>query len=75
MQRQPNAAAPEMASTLEEKLKHALIPGRLYIRYRAAKEWHRGEPEVRLLGSLIDKNRDAIDAGANKGTYTGVTAR
>jgi FkbM family methyltransferase len=61
---------PELTSTLEEKIKHALIPGRVYIRYRAAKEWYRGEPEVKLLSSLIDKKRDAIDAGANKGTYT-----
>ena len=68
--RQPDPPAPELTSTLEERIKHALFPGRLYIRYRAAKEWWRGEAEIKFLSSLIDKKRNAIDAGANKGVYT-----
>jgi FkbM family methyltransferase len=66
---------PVLTSTLEERLKHALVPGRCYIRYRAAKEWWRGEAEIRLLPSLIDRRRDAIDVGANKGTYSYFMAR
>ena len=66
---------PGLTSTLEERLKHALVPGRCYIRYRAAKEWWRGEPEIRLLPSLIDRRRNAIDVGANKGTYSYFLAR
>ena len=69
------AAAPGLTATFEERLKHRLIPGRLYIRYRAAKEWRRGEPEIRLLPELIDRRRNAVDVGANKGTYTYVMAR
>jgi FkbM family methyltransferase len=61
--------------TLEERLKHALIPGPLYIRYRAAKEWRRGEREVRLLPHLVDPERISIDVGANKGVYTYFLAR
>lgn len=66
---------PSLTSTFEERLKHALIPGRCYIRYRAAKEWWRGEPEIRLLPSLVDRRRNAVDVGANKGTYSYFLAR
>ncbi|MGE5269971.1 MAG: FkbM family methyltransferase [Thiohalocapsa sp.] len=68
-------AAPLPTSTFEERLKHALIPGRCYIRYRALKEWRRGEQEVRLLPQLVDRRRNAVDVGANKGTYTYFLAR
>ncbi len=61
--------------TLEERIKYALIPGPLYIRYRAAKEWRRGEREVRLLPNLVDPKRASIDVGANKGVYTYFLAR
>jgi FkbM family methyltransferase len=66
---------PGLTSTFEERLKHALIPGRCYIRYRAAKEWWRGEPEIRLLPTLVDRRRNAVDVGANKGTYSYFMAR
>ncbi len=57
-------------STIEERLKALLIPPRLYIRYKAAKERFKGEAEMRLLSFLVDRNRNAVDAGANKGTYS-----
>jgi FkbM family methyltransferase len=66
---------PSLTPTFEERLKHALVPGRCYIRYRAAKEWWRGEPEIRLLPSLVDRRRNAVDVGANKGTYSYFLAR
>ncbi len=59
-----------ITSTLGEKLKYSLIPGSLYIRYRARKEQRRGESEISLLPFLVDRRRNAIDAGANKGVYT-----
>lgn len=62
-------------SSLEEKLKRALVPPRLYRGYRAAKEWVKGEGEVRLLPFLVPAGRNAVDAGANKGTYTWFLAR
>jgi FkbM family methyltransferase len=68
--RRANPRTPELTSTLEERIKHSLVPGRAYIRYRAAKEWWRGEAEIRHLPSLIDTRRNAIDVGANKGTYS-----
>jgi len=60
--------------TVEERLK-LLVPPRLYVRYKLAKEWVRGEAEIRILRLLVDRRRNAVDAGANKGTYTHAIAR
>lgn len=56
--------------TFEEKIKDTLSPGWLYIRYKAAKELWKGEVEVKLLPYLVNRGRNAVDAGANKGTYS-----
>lgn len=55
--------------TLGERLKLALIPPSLYMRYRVAKEMRRGEQELRLLPLLVDTGRAALDVGANKGVW------
>jgi FkbM family methyltransferase len=56
--------------TFEEKLKAALVPPGLYIRHRAAKEWRKGEAEIRLLPQLVARDKVALDIGANKGVYS-----
>lgn len=61
--------------TLEEKLKHALVPPRLYMAYKAAKERRRGEREFALIPFLCDADKISIDAGANVGTWTWSMAR
>lgn len=61
--------------TFEEKIKDTLSPGWLYIRYKAAKELWKGEVEVKLLPFLVDRTRNSVDAGANKGTYSYFMAR
>jgi FkbM family methyltransferase len=61
--------------TLEERLKYALTPGPLYIRYRAFKEFWRGEREVRVLRDLADRARNSLDVGAQKGVYSYFLAR
>ena len=61
--------------TLEERLKYALVPGPIYIRYRAMKELWRGEPEVRWLPALADRARNSLDVGAHKGVYSYFLAR
>ena len=61
--------------TFEEKLKYALIPPRLYIRQLAARAMKSGEPELRLLPDLVDRQKIAVDVGANKGIYTYFLAR
>jgi FkbM family methyltransferase len=56
--------------TWEERLKYTLVPASLYIRYRVAKEWRRGEREIRLLPFLSDRTRISLDIGAHKGVYS-----
>lgn len=67
------AAAPRL--NLEEWLKYRLIPAPLYIGWRARRELRRGEAEAALLPFLVDRARNAIDAGANKGVYTHLISR
>ena len=61
--------------TLEERLKYALVPPRLYMRRLAARAMRKGEPELRLLPILADRRKASIDIGANKGVYTYHLAR
>lgn len=60
----------EPPSSLGERLRGALVPPRLYYWVRAQRELRRGEPELRLLPTLLDPSRNSVDAGANKGVYT-----
>ncbi len=39
------------------------------------KERRQGEAEISLLSYLIDRSRNAIDVGANKGVYTHVISQ
>ena len=50
-------------------MKALLIPPQLYIRYKVAKEYKTGEAELPLFPFLVDRTRNAVDAGANKGTH------
>lgn len=61
--------------TFEERLKYTLLPPRLYMAWRAAKEWRRGEAEIRLLSFLVDATRNSVDVGANKGVYSHFLAK
>jgi FkbM family methyltransferase len=65
----------EPPSTLEEKLRAALVPPRLRMRYLVARERLRGEAEIRLVPSLVDRRRIALDVGANKGVWAEVMRR
>ena len=55
--------------TLEERLKFALFPTPLYMRYRLAKERRHGEEEIALIPFLADPARASLDIGANKGVF------
>jgi FkbM family methyltransferase len=61
---------PQDLLTWQERLKYALIPRGLYAWLRARRLLRRGEAEIRLLPFLVDPTRNAIDVGANKGTYS-----
>jgi len=60
----------EPPSSFEEQLRGVLIPPSIYYVLRARRELRSGEAELKILPFLIDPERIAIDAGANKGVYT-----
>ena len=57
-------------TNLEEKIKHFLIPNKLYIRRLVFKEWIKGRKDIRILKYIINKEKNSIDVGAYKGVYT-----
>jgi FkbM family methyltransferase len=57
-------------TSLEERLREIFVPAPLYMRYRLAKEFNKGERELHLVPFLLDPARDAVDIGANKGVWT-----
>lgn len=62
-------------STLEERIKRALVPPRLELARITRRELKRGEPELRLLPHLLDPRRAAMDIGANRGIWAHLMAR
>jgi FkbM family methyltransferase len=56
--------------TLSERALSRLGLHRLALSARARDFLHHGEPEVRLLPLLVDRNRAAVDIGASNGVYT-----
>ena len=57
-------------TSLEEKIKHIIIPSKLYIRRLVLKEWIRGRTDIKFLKYLSNKNLNSLDVGAYKGVYT-----
>lgn len=56
-------------STLEERIKRALVPARLELKRIVAREKRKGEAGLRLLPFLLDPGRAALDIGANRGIW------
>lgn len=56
--------------SLEERIKHTLVPPALYLRNLAWRRRRKGEKELHLLESLVEPGRTTIDIGANKGVYS-----
>ncbi|BAZ40625.1 methyltransferase FkbM family protein [Calothrix sp. NIES-4101] len=48
----------------------AILPPSFVIHLIAMKNYRNGEPELRILKSLVDPNKNSLDIGANKGVYT-----
>ncbi len=61
--------------TLEERLKYALVPPRLYMWRLIRKHLRKGEAELKILPQIVPPGRIAIDVGANKGVYSHLLAR
>lgn len=61
--------------TFEERVKRALTPPWMELARITQRELRHGEPGLRLLPFLVDPDRAAIDAGANRGIWTGLMVR
>ena len=57
-------------SSFEEKIKHLIIPNKLYIRRLVLKEWMKGRTDIKFLKYFTNKNLNSLDIGAYKGVYT-----
>lgn len=53
----------------QERLRIAMVPADLHLRYMAWRERRRGEREYALLPQLTPRHRVALDIGANKGVW------
>ena len=53
-----------------KKIIRSLVPEKYLMHLQALDHYLNGEDEIRLLGVLCSVDRDAIDAGANIGTYS-----
>ena len=62
-------------SSIEEIIKNLLLPPQYYMRHLVRKNLRKGEPELHLLPFLVNRDKQAIDIGANKGVYTHLLAR
>ncbi|MDV2996524.1 MAG: hypothetical protein N4J56_006178 [Chroococcidiopsis sp. SAG 2025] len=51
------------------------LPPSAVIHLMAAMHYRKGEPELKILKSLVDRQKNSIDIGANKGIYTYFLAR
>ncbi|WP_177176170.1 FkbM family methyltransferase [Trichormus sp. NMC-1] len=53
-----------------KELVRKILPPSAIIHLMAAMNYRNGEPELKLLKSLVDPKKNSIDIGANKGVYT-----
>ncbi|MEC7490473.1 MAG: FkbM family methyltransferase [Pseudomonadota bacterium] len=61
--------------TLEERIKYAVVPPRLYLRNLVCRRLKKGEEELHVLDRLVRPGSVAIDIGANKGLYSWLLSR
>ncbi|TVP62268.1 MAG: FkbM family methyltransferase [Nodularia sp. (in: Bacteria)] len=59
-----------MLTMSTKELVRKILPPSAIIHLMAAMNYRNGEPELKLLKSLVDPNKNSIDIGANKGIYT-----
>lgn len=56
--------------SLEERLKHFIVPDRLYLWNLVKRRLRDGEKELHVLPAIVKRGTVAIDVGANKGIYS-----
>jgi FkbM family methyltransferase len=55
---------------LGKQILRSILPASVVVRLMSFMHSRNGEPELKILKSLVDPNRNSIDVGANKGVYT-----
>ncbi|MBI1328722.1 MAG: FkbM family methyltransferase [Alphaproteobacteria bacterium] len=67
-------ANPQSGATGHIKLAYRIIGPKRYIHHRAWRAWRKSadghEGELKLLSSIVPRDRMAVDVGANRGNYT-----
>ena len=58
-----------MLAAIRNGVKYVL-PASWSVHLRAAKHWLTGEPEIRILALICDRERASVDVGANVGIYS-----
>lgn len=53
-----------------KQLIRKILPPSVNLHLMATLNYRQGEPELKILKSLVDPQKNSIDIGANKGTYT-----
>ena len=61
--------------SLEERVKYALVPPRLYLANLVKRKLRKGEAELHALEALVRPGGLSIDVGANKGVYSYLMSR
>jgi FkbM family methyltransferase len=59
----------------EERLKHFILPDKLYLRFLAKRRLRKGEKELHILPFIVPRGGTSIDIGANKGLYAWLLSR
>ncbi len=61
--------------SLEERIKHLILPDRLYLWSLVRRRLRKGEKELHILRFVVPAGGTSIDVGANKGVYSYLLSR
>ncbi len=61
--------------SLEERIKHLILPDRLYLWSLVRRRLGKGEKELHIISSIVRQGGTSIDVGANKGVYAWLMSR
>ena len=61
--------------SVEERLKHLILPDKLYLRFLVKRRLRKGEKELHILPFIVSRGGTSIDIGANKGLYAWLLSR
>ena len=68
--RLPLLTSKDILNRVKQNIKYKYLPFKLYHRIRCFKYAKYRNPELNLISSLVDKDQNSIDVGANLGLFT-----